>query len=559
MGEGKKDLDELKEPVGKPELSNTTLTSKLQKQFIALNKKVISTSMTQTESTCISLSRRLEESEILALSLRQKIEELESERHSDAAQEERLEQANKEVEKKLTLATEEVQRLVRSGEKMGEECSQLSAEKGNVLEMVDELQIGMRKLDHQHVQALNKAKQDFTQLEVELSQVENQRMQEAKTLAGLLAEKQMLVKGNDELVAAKGTLNSQLSDLRLEWEVERQKLEDKLAWGMEEGRLLKETLNRSAGCSDEFASVKKELQEREEIYSQCKLEKDKIVEDLKLTQNELENLKAELMKEQQCAWLAQDAMKNSKCQMESMASRNQELSVRLLEEDQQRQRIFVQLELSQHKLTEKDCELCAIKTSLSAELNKIEAMKVSETEKAHAAVAKALKLENTLNQRELMIADLEEKLKLTMGTLNELELQLLMNKEQALGSLGKGGQVEELNHVRSKLQASKEEERKLKDKMEHEAKVLQEKLEKTLREMEERKKEWNLERDQYLRQAMEMEREVKELQRDLGHEFPLSPKNPVMHRGCSSAALSSSMSVASSESLDLASSISLHR
>ena len=531
------EVEEFKELVLKSEPSSLCVVSRQQ-------KLVVESGVTETEPTHLSLSRRLKESETVAASLRQKVAEMKCEIETGAAQLEILSQTNIGVEDKLALETEQAQILVRDKELINKDCVQLSAEKVKLLEEVSKLKLRMKELDGQHVEALGMVKRDFTQLEVELCQIENQRTQEARKLDSVLSENKMLMEENQQLRTTEVAMNSKLADLQQQWAVERQKMDYEQARRMKEDKCLKDTLSKCTSSSEELSTVRLELQEKEVSLSQCKKEKDEAVLNLKAVQVELMDLKEEQSK-------VQIAMRNAK---ESMSAQAQQLSIQLEEKEQQTQRLSVQLEQAEHMVIDQNSAMSAEKAKFITEVKEMENKKETEME---ACRTKALELENTLNIRELKIVDLEEKLKLAAVRMKEFEILLAENEERALFSLRKDGEMEnELTLVRSQLQKCRDESQRLKDKAELEAQIHQTEQESSLREMEEKRKEWSTERDHHLRQIMELEREVKELRRDLGQESPRSPKKPVMQR---SEISSCTTSVPSVESLEMVTTITLHR
>ena len=541
------DLEKLKELVGKLELSNMSLSSKLQQNH--QNEEVLKAAITERDSAV----HRLEEAEKSVLSLQQRLSDLEAGKESYEREKflhsqhvEELELSKQELSEKMAHVSEDMQRLIQDNKEFSARYSQLAAERETVLSNVTELNNEIRKLEHEHNQSTSRLQQENKRLQNELDRAKKQQEIEIESLQTLLAssnsEKDQLVKCREESHSKEKVLESRLLEMQEQWMTQRQRLEDELARCKEEQ---KEILSKCSSASDELAKVRGELQMKEKSVSLCKAELDLSKKGQEGAKDKIKLLEEELSRQKQRSHQAQVTMNSNRAQMEAVENKRKELLAILDEKKAEVLSLAAELAQAKHVLMEKEKGLSVTKIKCDAELEEKWKM---ESEKALAAEQKAVQLENELNQKNPRITNLEEKLKAAEARVGELENVLSSKKELSLAADEKLQQTaQELLSAKSmlqeqarQLQKSREEKAKQKSELEHRNQEMLAKLEKSV---EVKKVEWNGERDGYIKQVMELERELKELRREVGQSSPVLSTSPKSIRREPSSPVSSSSSV----------------
>ena len=632
------DMEELKELVGKLELNNVSLTSKLQKQLQV--KTTLEASMVESESVCTDLSEKLRQLEGTVASLKEKLAKMEAEKEAGVASMEDVRRANLELAEKLTQVGEEKQRVVQGSVKVNEESndlrairdkllaeveefkhklaqtevdkeqlsldlerlanggqelkstvdgmriiidgledklaktteeklklvqdseevckerSELKTEKDKILIELNDVKEKLKDTDRKYVQVVENLKKDYSLLEEDLGLRKSQHLQDSKELERVMNEKQQLSAVAESLVTDKNALNTELSDLRRKWSLEREQVKDELARSVEESKVLQETLKGRPDNSGELVSVKAELKEKEDTYTQSKLENQEALRVLESSRSEVTKLKEELLREQHRFTQAQNTLKSTKTQLDSVAAKRQELSLKQDERNLEKQELTLQVERTRQALSDKNSELVAMRSRFEAEVREMDVKKEAEKKKCCEAATKARKLENSLNQREAEVNNYKEKFVVAEKKIEELEMEVADKKEHILATLGKGVQANEVAHLRTEVQEKNERIR-----------CLRVELQRAQRELEESQREWFLERDQHLRRTMELERDLKELRRTQGGggsnegSGEESPKKMVLQRGSSFSGMGSSMVMPSGSysSADLVSGVTIQR
>ena len=550
------DVDKLKELVRKFELSNKNLSSKLQLTIQA--NEILEASIAEKESTIVSARQKLKESEKLVSSLQNRISNLENSK--EAFENEKLlncqcigelEERNRKAVEKLKQMSENVLRLTQGKEEADVKCGQLLTEKEKLLNSNQELNELIGNIKSEHAQTIVRLNQDLSRLHDQLSQIDIDRKNEGQALQAALAnsnsEKSQLMESNKELLSTVSASELRLSELR----TEKQRLEGELQSYIEDQK------EGHSIVYEELTVTKRNLQESENHLALCKAELDLIKNSLDGAHDEIRLLKEKLTREQQSCLLVQATMNSNKLQLESVDNKRRDLRTKLDESEAEKQETTAELKQTKLMLLDREDELASAKSRYESELKHFE-------EKIRFEADRALTAEQKASTNEAEVGELKKILKSTLTQMGELEDELSKRKMNSLASDGRLHELEyeltiamnRLKEVSVNLQVSREEMDGIKENYEHKLQERQAKLEKVLKEHEDEIENWSMEKDGYIKRTMELERELKELQREVGQVSP--PKKQVIHRDAA-AMTTSAVSTPSSESLELIKNVALHR
>ncbi len=521
-GQEQNDLEDMKEIVGKLELTNLELSSRLQQNFEV--KKTLEETISERESAYLSAVQRNSEYEKLVSSLQLKVQNLESSKESFDSEKkvfiERLENLNKtnrEAVEKQKEVLEEMQKMAQEKGELNLQCSHFRTEKDKLLKDIKKLNDIIQKLDSEHAQSINRLEYNCSCLHNELGQAEMNRKKDEDAfqtqLAKIESEKILFESSAKDLKAQIVVLKLKLTEVQDKFKIEQQRLESELESALTELRIQKDVLAVNSSVSDNLAAMRNELEEKIKTHGRCLEELDVARRGLRESQDEVQMLKESYSREKD-NWQEADAQVSLyKAQLQSVDDEGKNLLVRIDKEEQERR-----------------------------------------------------ELENVLSQKDSRLLDLEKKLKSSEEQIGEIENDLSKEKEKIIAMDERLLQSEqelkvmshELQNRTNELQFTKEEKIQLNDELEHGLEMGQAKLEKTIREHEEKEKEWSHERDNWVRQVMELERELKELRREIGQGSPtVIPKKQVIHPMSSSIAaaavsvMTDSTVVVSPESVEL--------
>jgi len=452
------------------------------------------------------------------------------------------------LEERLAKSAEESLAHDRVKEDVCKENTELKGERAAILKELDGVKEKWKNTDIEHAKEVEKLKEDCSLLEAELGRhKENQRTIESKELGRVLGEKQQLATLNVSLESEKNVLNMELLDRRREWSLEREKLKNELAVSLEETKVLRGSLNSQAEMSDALASVRSELKLQESTYSQSMKETLREVESYR---TEVSCLKEELAREQQRCSQAQMSLRSTVAQLDSAAAKRKDFSLKLEEKTSERQVLSLQLEKAEQALSDKNSELVMLKSRFEAEMREMEVKREAEMKKAAEAAARVKRLENSLNQKEGELDNCQEKLQVAERKITELETEVENKKEDILTMLARSGRGQEASYLRAVEKERNEKLMQLRDEHERIVQNMRGELCSARREIEENRLGWLEEKDQLFRRNMELERDLRELQRSHGDGGTVrgasnngeeAPKKLVIQRGVSSSSLSSSV------------------
>ena len=449
------------------------------------------------------------------------------------------------LEERLGRSAQESLAQVQINDEVCKENTELKCERDAILRDLDGVKKKWKDVDTEHAKEVEKLKGNCSLLEAELGKLkENQHTVENKELERAVSEKQQLAALNVSLEADKNILNMELLDCRREWSLEREKLKNELAVSLEEAKALRDTLSNQAETSDALASVRSELKQKESTYSQSLEESLREVESCK---TEVSSLKEELLKEQRRCSQAQMSLRSTVAQLDSVAAKRKDLSLKLEGKDSERQALTLQLERAEQAVSDKNSELVMLRSRFEAEMRVMEVKKEAEMKKAAEATAGVRKLENSLNQKEGELDNCQEKLQVAERKIMELETEVANKKEDILTLFGRNGRGQEASYLREVEKDRNEKIMQLRDEHERIVQNLRGELCSTRREIEENRLGWAGERDQLFRRNMELERDLRELQRSQGDIGGATsneeevPKKLVIQRGASSSGLGSSV------------------
>ena len=705
-------LEDLKELVGKLELSKIALTSKLKKN--QQKKEALQAALVEKESSYLDVVQKLSESEKLVSALQQRVSDLPASGEPCVSEEVSAAVLVKGLEPRTSDLADKLARTSRELQDCRGQCDQLTGEREKATADIGALSDRLRTLQQDHAAAMGKLEEEGARMRDELRGAGELRDREVQSLQDRLSESEsgkqqamaaceaLRVKGSaleaqlcelqasqeaqkqemsqselekqhalsacEELKVKEAALETQLSALQTSWKVQRQELQSKLelekqelvastkeelqmkedarlselqeGWEVERQSLVnelakcraeqeveRETLSKNSAVSNELGTVREELRGREKALESCageldllkkereeelkklemaKMECGKAKEEVRAVREQLREkeeacrvdldlvkkqhekevraIEEELTRQQQRSQQAQSTMNSNRAQLEALDAKRKTLNKELGEKEAEKKQLLADLEQVKKLLSSKDSEVIALKAMHAVELSDWETKVFTESDRAGIAEKKKQELENSLNQKQPRLKDLEEKLTSAKARIQELEADASCKKEKLLSADGRFQQLEqELRSCRSQLQEKQREKDRQKDELEHKAQEMLAKLEKTVRDHEQRTAEWGVERehyskqvkeledgrenwiaerDGYIKEVMELEREVKELKRDAGHPSPpsgtSSPSKQVIHRMASSGSGSLESSSQAVANPDVLSKVVIH-
>lgn len=539
--EGHRDTEDLKELVGRLELANIELTSKLQKSL--QTREALRADIEEKESAYLGKLRDCEE---LIASLQERVSVLDGSRVE--LERERLSHSHcvEELEHKTTSTAEELDRISHDLQELTQQCKQLEAERDKAISEGHKLNEQVKMLQHEHSletqrlkgdlqDKLGRAEGECTHLQDKLGRMDVSWAKEKQGLQDLLskcdAEKQQLVKFKSEWCLKESALESRLAELQETWELQRKSLEDELARYRGEESIHKDLLCKH---SDELAVARSKLEEASRSVEPLHVDLEVVRSERDRVQAELRVVMEELSRQRQRSQQSQATMNSNRAQLEALDGKRKELATKLAERETESDQLSARLQQAEQLLSDRDKEVVMLKTSHTV-----------EPEGSYASEARMKELENDLNQKNAEIRDDKKKLRSATDKIEELEKQLAEKKKDQL-AVDEDGRlqqtVQELNGTRialqkkeSELENVREDKGRLKNELEHKVQGIEAKLQKTIREHEvklqkmaraheDKQVEWGMEKDDHVKLVMELEREVKELRRNMsGQGSPSSP------------------------------------
>ena len=529
--DGHGDAENLKELVGRLELANIELTSKLQKSVQM--REALRGEAEEKESTYLGKLRNCEE---VIASLEQRVsgsrEEFEREKLAQSHHIEELKHTTMSTAEELVKRSHDLQELTQ-------QYKQLTAEREKAVGEGHKLNEQVKMLQHQHSLETQRLKDDLQdQLGRMEASWEKERLGFQDLLSQCDAEKQ---KFKSECCLKESALESKLSELQEAWERKRKSLEAELGRYQDDKS---ELLCKHSAISAELAVARDKLEEASGSVEPLHVELEVVRNERDRVQGELSVVMEELSRQQQRSQQAQATMNSNRAQLEALHGKRKELAIKLAESETERDQLSTKLQQVDQLLSDQDKELVMLKSSGS--------------ERSYASETRIKELENDLNQKNAGLCDQKNKLKSAIRKIEELEKQLATKKEEGLVVAEDGRlqqTVQELNAIKialqkkeSELENVREDKGRQKNELENKVQGIEAKLQKTIREHEEKlekmakdhqdkQEKWGKERDDHVKQVMELEREVKELKRSMsGQGSPSSPPSTkTAHRMSASA------------------------